>query len=49
MHELGGDVVDLGAAEVAENGRESLKDVAQVLSGMCDLIVIREHSFFRSA
>ena len=23
MHELGGDVVDLGAAEVSENGRES--------------------------
>ena len=41
MHELGGDVVDLGAAEVSEQGRESLKDVAQVLSGMCDLIVIR--------
>jgi ornithine carbamoyltransferase len=41
MHELGGDVVDLGPAEVSENGRESLKDVAQVLSGMCDLIVIR--------
>ena len=41
MHELGGDVVDLGAAEVAENGRESLKDVAHVLSGMCSLIVVR--------
>src|SRR5438093_8591540 len=41
MHELGGDVVDLGSAEVSENGRESLKDVAHVLSGMCDLIVIR--------
>ncbi len=41
MHELGGDVVDLGAAEVSENGRESLGDVAQVLSGMCDLIVVR--------
>src|SRR6266487_1395294 len=41
MHELGGDVVDLGAAEVSEHGRESLKDVAQVLSGMCDLIVVR--------
>jgi ornithine carbamoyltransferase len=41
MHELGGDVVDLGAAEVSENGRESLEDVAQVLSGMCDLVVVR--------
>jgi ornithine carbamoyltransferase len=41
MHELGGDVVDLTALEVSENGRESLKDVAQVLSEMCDLIVIR--------
>jgi ornithine carbamoyltransferase len=41
MHELGGDVVDLGSIEVAENGRESLPDVAQVLSGMCDAIVIR--------
>jgi len=41
MHELGGDAVDLGAAEVSEHGRESLPDVAQVLSGMCDLIVVR--------
>jgi len=41
MHELGGDVVDLTAAEVAESGRESLEDVAHVLSEMCDLIVIR--------
>ena len=41
MHELGGDVVDLTAAEVSEHGRESLKDVAQVLTGMCDLIVAR--------
>jgi ornithine carbamoyltransferase len=41
MHELGGDVVDLGAAEVSERGRESLKDVAQVLSGICDLLVVR--------
>ena len=32
MHELGGDAVDLGAVEVSENGRESLKDVAHVLS-----------------
>jgi len=41
MHELGGDVVDLSAAEVSENGREGLRDVAQVLSTMCSLIVIR--------
>ena len=41
MHDLGGDAVDLGAVEVSEDGRESLKDVSQVLSGMCDLIVIR--------
>ena len=41
MHELGGNVVDLTAAEVSEHGRESLKDVAQVLTGMCDLIVAR--------
>ena len=41
MHELGGDVVDLGAAEVSEHGRESLSDVAHILSGMCDLVVVR--------
>jgi ornithine carbamoyltransferase len=41
MHELGGDAIDLGLAEVSEHGRESVKDVAHVLSGMCDLIVIR--------
>jgi len=41
LHDLGGDVVDLGAAEVSESGREGLKDVAQVLSTMCSLIVIR--------
>ena len=41
MHELGGDAIDLGLAEVSEHGRESLTDVAHVLSGMCDLIVIR--------
>ena len=41
MHELGGDVVDLGAAEVSEGGRESVPDVAHVLSGMTDLIVVR--------
>ena len=39
--ELGGAVVELGAAEVSEHGRESTPDVARVLSGMCDLIVIR--------
>lgn len=41
MHELGGDAVDLGAAEVSEHGRESVADVAHVLSGMCDLVVVR--------
>jgi ornithine carbamoyltransferase len=41
MHDLGGDVVDLSAAEVSESGRESLPDVAGVLSGMCSLIVVR--------
>jgi ornithine carbamoyltransferase len=41
MHELGGDAVDLGAAEVSEHGREGLADVAHVLSEMCDLIVVR--------
>jgi ornithine carbamoyltransferase len=41
MHDLGGDVVDLSGAEVSENGREGLQDVAQVLSTMCSLIVIR--------
>ena len=44
MHELGGDVVDLTAAEVAEQGRESVPDVAHVLSGMCGLIVARTFS-----
>jgi ornithine carbamoyltransferase len=41
MHELGGDAIDLTQAEVSEHGRESVQDVAHVLSGMCDLIVIR--------
>ncbi len=41
MHELGGDAVDLGALEVSEHGRESLQDVAHVLSGMCSLLVVR--------
>jgi ornithine carbamoyltransferase len=41
MHDLGGDVVDLSAVEVSEQGREGLPDVAQVLSAMCSLIVIR--------
>ena len=44
MHDLGGDVVDLSAAEVSEHGREGLQDVAQVLSTMCSLIVIRSRS-----
>jgi len=41
LHELGGDAVDLGSIEVSEHGRESLKDVAHVLSGMCGLVVVR--------
>ncbi len=41
VHELGGAIVELGAAEVSEQGRESVPDVARVLSGMCDLVVIR--------
>jgi hypothetical protein len=41
MHELGGSVVDLSGSEVAEHGRESLTDVAHVLSSMTQLIVIR--------
>ena len=41
MHELGGDAVDLTAAEVSERGRESVQDVAHVLSQMCDLVVVR--------
>jgi ornithine carbamoyltransferase len=44
MHELGGDAVDLGAAEVSEHGRETVADVAHVLSGMVDLIVVRTFS-----
>ncbi len=41
MHELGGDAVDLTAVEVSEHGRESVADVAHVLSGMTSLIVVR--------
>ena len=44
MHDLGGDVVDLSGAEVAEHGREGLPDVAHVLSTMCSMIVIRTFS-----
>src|SRR5262249_57732632 len=44
MHELGGDAVDLGVVEVSESGRESVEDVAHVLSGMVDLIVVRTFS-----
>jgi ornithine carbamoyltransferase len=44
MHDLGGDAVDLGATEVSETGRESIEDVAHVLSGMVDLIVVRTFS-----
>jgi ornithine carbamoyltransferase len=50
MHELGGDAVDLGTSEVSEHGRESVKDVAHVLSGMCDVVVVRTfgHGLVRS-
>ena len=50
MHELGGDAVDLSGTEVSQDGREALKDVAGVLSGMCSLIVIRTfaHSIVRA-
>jgi ornithine carbamoyltransferase len=41
MHELGGDAIDLTKAEVSEEGRESVADVAHVLSGFCDVIVVR--------
>ena len=41
MHDLGGDVAGLTAAEVSENGRESIPDVARALSTMCSLVVIR--------
>src|SRR5262249_12450513 len=44
MHELGGDAVDLGAAAVSEHGRGSVEDVAPVLSGMVDLVVVRTFS-----
>jgi len=44
MHELGGDAVDLGVVEVSETGRESLEDVAHVLSGMVDVVVVRTFS-----
>jgi ornithine carbamoyltransferase len=44
MHDLGGDAIDLGAVEVSEHGRESVPDVAHVLSGMVDLIVVRTFS-----
>ena len=44
MHELGGDAVDLGIVEVSETGRESIEDVAHVLSGMVDLVVVRTFS-----
>ena len=50
MHELGGDAVDLGAVEVSDIGRESVPDVAHVLSGMVDLIVVRtfRHALVRA-
>jgi ornithine carbamoyltransferase len=49
MHELGGDAIDLLGGEVSEDGRESVADAAHVLSGMCDLLVVRTftHSLVR--
>ena len=44
MQELGGNIVELGSAEVSAGGRESLKDVAHVLSEMCSLLVIRTYA-----
>jgi ornithine carbamoyltransferase len=44
MHELGGDAVDLGVVEVSETGRETVEDVAHVMSGMVDVIVVRTFS-----
>ena len=44
MHELGGDAVDLGVVEVSETGRETVEDVAHVLSGMVDVVVVRTFS-----
>ena len=44
MHELGGGAVDLGLVVVSETGRESVPDVAHVLSGMVDLVVVRTFS-----
>src|SRR5438477_4066002 len=41
MHELGGDVVELTRAEINESGRDSVPDVARIVSSMCDVIVIR--------
>ena len=50
MHDLGGDAIDLTSVEVSEHGRESVKDVAHVLSAMTHLIVARtfSHQLVRS-
>ena len=42
--QLGGGSLFLSAADAGLNGRESLPDVARVLSGYCDCIVIRTFS-----
>lgn len=44
MHQLGGDSLYLSAADAGLHGRESLSDVARVLSGYSDFIVIRAFS-----
>src|SRR2546429_9858946 len=47
MHELGGDAVDLGAAEISGGardggpGRESIEDVAHGPSGLVDPVAVR--------
>jgi ornithine carbamoyltransferase len=44
MTHLGGSSIFLSAADAGLNGRESLPDVARVLSCYCDCIVIRAYS-----
>ena len=44
MHQLGRDSLYLSAADAGLHGRESLSDVARVLSGYSDFIVIRAFS-----
>ncbi len=41
VHALGGGTVDLSASEVNLDGRDSLADVAHVLSSLCAAIVVR--------